>query len=158
MPPLLDNGGLIFARHRLAHRRSKPATCKTWQKNLKDFPATVSGSLRRLLFASLKYVSKAGDKKRTETFVPVLILAYLFLLRLKNNAVSIPAREMTITILHSKIFVLSPVLTAVSDFVEVVGCFFLEIIEMTAVSLQSQRSQTRSFLPVSVVVATKETK
>lgn len=38
--------GLIFARHRLAHRRSKPATCKTWQKNLKDFPATVSGSLR----------------------------------------------------------------------------------------------------------------
>ena len=81
---------------------------------------------------SLGYHEHHGE---TETFVPVLILAYLFLLRLKNNAVSIPAREMTITILHSKIFVLSPVLTAVSGFVEVVGCSLLEIIEMTAISL-----------------------
>ena len=45
-PPLLDNGGLIIARHRLAQRRSEPAACKTWQKNLRDFPATVSRSLR----------------------------------------------------------------------------------------------------------------
>ena len=64
-----------------------------------------------------------------------LILPYLHFLRLKNNNVITPAREMTVTILHSKIFVLSPVLTAVSDFVEVVGCSSLEIIEMTAVSL-----------------------
>ena len=60
---------------------------------------------------------------------------------------------MTATMLHKRIFVLSPVFTAVSGFVEAVGCSLSEIIEMTAVSLSSQRSQTRSFMPVSMVVA-----
>ena len=117
VPPLLDNGGLESSL-RSHNRQSEPDTRQQAGVAICLTTATVSGSLRRLLFV-----------------VPVLILAYLFLLRLKNNAVSIPAREMTITILHSKIFVLSPVLTAVSGFVEVVGCSLLEIIEMTAISL-----------------------